>query len=346
MSITPQDPWSDFRLDTPEGHGLVRPRLCVDFRVEYPRPETVLAFYRHVLELLDDRLHFYGTGSGTYHKRNAKSAQLLETWCRAPTLWPKQVYHLSLEESQIGVSDAELLINYAARERTFTGREWFDKLIGGRRLPVYFSDLSVSLPVNHPLVVDNRVAEWVAQSPVLNDESLICATAGWAIDVALNPPSYTQGPIARERAGALLQRYPGLSCVTHMPIGTKLLKWDLSYAQAQGDCVPRPYVKRADWLTILSAAQVELLGGLQALREELAATPGVSISRHGHGYLIRAGERPQLGDLTLRQIPPEYLAVARAIRPICLPMGDFSPQLGKAFREYGFRVWYDALDKG
>lgn len=345
MPSTPQDPWSEFRLDTAEGQGLVRPRLHVEFFVEYPKPETVLGFYRHVLQQLDDRLHYFETGSGRYRKRNAKSQLLVETWCRVPTLWPKYVYHLSMQDAEIGIGDAELLINYAARERTFTGPVWFDKLLSGIRPPLYYSHLSVSLPVDHPLVVDNRVAEWVAQSPAMQDESLISVTAGWAIDVPLNPPLSIQGPAARERGGALLQRYPGLTCVSHMPIGTKLLKWDLAYAQAHGDAVPRPYVKRADWLTILTAAQVELLGGLDFLREQLGRTPGITISRQGHGYLIRAGDRPQLGDLAAGHVPAEYLAVSRAIRPLCLPMGDFRPELGNAFREHGFRAWYDALAK-
>lgn len=347
MPSNPPAPWSEFRLDTPEGRGLVRPRLHVQFFVEYPKPETVLGFYRHVLTQLNDRLHYFETGSGRYRKRSAKSELLVETWCRTPTLWPKQVYHLSMQDAEIGLGDTELLINYAARERTFTGPVWFDKLVSGSiKPPRYYSVFSASLPVNHPLVIDNRVAEWVAQSPVLLDESLISATAGWAIDVPLNPPLSTQGPAARQRASALLQRYPGLTCVSHMPIGINLLKWDLAYAQAHGDCVPRPYVKRADWLTILSAAQVESLGGLQTLREQLAQTPGITVSAHGQGYLIRAGDKPQLGDLAAGHVPAEYLAVSRAIRPLCLPMGDFSPQLSSAFDEYGFQTWYDALAKG
>ena len=338
--------WSEFRLDTPEGFGLVRPRFFAEFVVEYPTPATVLGFYQHVLNELDESLRFVDTGSGRWSKRSARTDKYLATWCQNPVFWPKKNYCLIMQDVDQGIGDTELTVYYAARERTPPDPVWFQKIVESDiRPPVYSSRLIVSFPVDHPLVTSLRVVDWVADASALHDASFISGAAGYAVDVPLNPPDPRQGPAARARGGALLQRHPGLTCVSHLPVGTELLKWDREYVLSKGAAIPRPYVKRANWITMLNVAQVEILGGLDALRAMLGVMPGISIERRGAAFIVRAGERPQLGDISLDNIPAEYRVATRAIKDFTLPMRDIRPELGQAFDEYGFQVWYDALAK-
>ena len=211
--------------------------------------------------------------------------------------------------------------------------------------PRYYSTFSVSFPVDHPLITSLDIDNWITRLAALNEPSFISGSAGYAIDVPLNPPHPNQGTTARARGGALLQKHPGLDSASHLAFGLGLLKWDRPYMRAKGAAIPRPYVKRANWITMLNGAQVELLGGLDVLRTKLEVLPGIAIEQVGAAFLIRAGERPQLGDISTGDVPAEYRAVAQAIKDVTLPMRDIQPELGQAFDDYGLQVWYDALAK-
>jgi hypothetical protein len=346
MNTESQDPWDEFRLDTEAGHGLVRPRFQVTFRVEYSRPETVLRFHDAVHELIGGRLGWYSTGSGRWTRRTARMATIVPTWCRDPKPWPPNVYTFIAQDADEGIGDVELKIYYAPRPLQPPPPELLPRLLQGMNLPRYYTTLSLSLPVHHDIVTSGAVIDWIRNAAPVEDPSFIGAVAGWAIDVPLNPPVSTQGPAARARAGALLQRHPGLTCYSHMALGLACLQWDLDYARAKGAATPRPYIPRADWITVLNADQVELLGGDAALRASLAASgPSIEIQPAGSGVLIRAGASPQVGDLSVGHVPLEYVAVAKAIAPVTIPISAFDPQFGQSFREHGLRVWFDALAK-
>jgi hypothetical protein len=346
MTTVSSDPWDEFRLDTEDGHGLIRPRFQMTFRVEYPRPETILQFHDAAQQLIGDRFGWYDTGSGKRTRRSARSDSMVATWCRDPKPWPPHVYTFIALDVKEGIGEAELEIQYAARPLRPPPAEWLPRLLQGMALPRYHSTLSLSLPVDHPLVTSGAVVDWIRDAAPVHDPSFIGAVAGWAIDVPQNPPGPSQGPVARARAGALLQRHPGLTCYSHMGLGLACLQWDVEYARAKGAATPRPYIPRADWITVLNGDQVALLGGEAALRASLAAgSPGIDIEPAGSGVLVRAGAAPQVGDLSVGHVPAEYAAVAKAIAPVTLPMSAFDPQFGPAFREHGLRTWFDALAK-
>ena len=130
MALASPVDWSEFRLDTPEGFGLVRPRFFAEFVVEYPTPEAVLDFYRCVLNELDTSLHFVDTGSGRWRRRTAKTDLYLPTWCANPVYWPKKNYCLVMQDVDVshGIGDCELLINYAAREHAGPNPAWLAKI--------------------------------------------------------------------------------------------------------------------------------------------------------------------------------------------------------------------------
>ena len=345
MNIESHDPWGEFRLDTEDGHGLIRPRFQVTFRVEYPRPETVLRFHDAVHQLIGDRLGWYSTGSGRWTRRTARTATIVPTWCRDPKPWPPNVYTFIAQDVNIGIGEVELKIYYAPRPSQ-PPSEWLPRLLQGMLLPRYHSELSLALPVDHDIVSSGAIVDWIRNAAPVEDASFIGAVAGWAIDVPHNPPEPEQGPVARARAGALLQRHPGLTCYSHMALGLACLQWDLDYARAKGVATPRPYIPRADWITVLNADQIGLLGGEASLRARLAAGgPSIEVEPVGAGLLIRAGVAPQVGDLSVGHVPTEYVAVSKAIAPVALPFGAFKPQLSDSFSDQGLRIWFDALAK-
>lgn len=346
MNTESTDPWDEFRLDTNDGHGLIRPRFQMTFRVEYPRPETVLQFYEAAQQLVGDDLGWYSTGAGRWSRRTARTSSIVPTWCRDPKPWPPNVYTFVAQDVNVGIGDTQLQIHYAPRALVPPRPELLPRLLEGMPLPRYHTTLSLAVPVDHALVSSGGVADWIRRAAPVEDPSFIGAVAGWAIDLPHNFPESAQGPVVRARAGALLQRHPGLSCHDHMALGLACLQWDLDYARAKGAATPRPYIPRADWITVLNSDQVALLGGEAALRASLAAGgPGIDIEPAGSGVLIRAGAAPQVGDLSVGHVPAEYAAVAKAIAPVTLPMSAFDPQFGPAFREQGLRTWFDALAK-
>lgn len=340
------DVWSEFRLDTPEGEGLVRPRFQVELNVEYPNAASILGFYEAVMEVLGSSLKFVDTGSGRWRKRTPKTDTYMPTWCAMPVLWPKNVYTLIMQEVGLGIGEAEIHIDYAAREIKPPNPEWLKKIVEANfNPPVYLSKLRVAFPVDHPLVTSLQVVDWIRALPALQDESFISGTAGYAIDVPTNPPLSTQGPAARARAGALLQAHPGLTCYSHMNLRLAFLQWDRDYAIAKGQAHPRPYVSRANWLTILNAAQVELLGGRELLQAQLAPTADVKMEQAGAALIVRAGPSPVLGNSNDLSSLSDYRAVAQAIKPVTVQKRFFHPMLSQQFDDFGLDIWFNALDK-
>jgi hypothetical protein len=346
MTIESHDPWDEFRLDTEDGHGLIRPRFQMTFRVEYPRPETVLRFHDAAQQLIGDRLGWYSTGSGKWTRRTARTGSIVPTWCRDPKPWQPHVYTFIAQDVNMGIGDVELKIHYAARPLRPPPPELLPRLLQGMALPRYHTELSLALPVDHDIVTSGAVVDWIRNAAPVVDPSFIGAVAGWAIDVPHNPPAPALGPVARARAGALLQKHPGLTCYSHMALGLACLQWDLEYARAKGAATPRPYIPRADWITVLNADQVGLLGGDAELRASLAdGGPSIEVESAGSGILIRAGAAPQVGDLSVGYVPADYIAVSKAVARVALPLGAFKPQLSQSFSDEGLRIWFDALSQ-
>jgi len=340
------DVWNEFRVDTPEGQGLVRPRFQVELNVEYPTAASVLGFYEAVVEVLGHSLRFVGTGSGRWRKRTSKTDTYMPTWCAMPVLWPRNVYTLIMQDVDQGVGDVEIRIDYAARDVKPPNPEWFKKIVEANfKPPVYLSKLSVAFPIDHPLVTSLKVGDWIRSLAALQDESFISGTAGYAIDLPLNPPLSTQGPAARARTGALLQAHPGLTCYSHLSFGLALLQWDREYVISKGQAHPRPYVTRANWLTILNGSQVELLGGRELLQDQLERLPDVKMEQAGAALLLQAGPAPVLGNSNDLASLSNYRAVAQAIKPVTLQKRFFHPMLSQQFDDFGLDTWFNALDK-
>ncbi len=70
----------------------------------------------------------------------------------------------------------------------------------------------------------------------------------------------------------------------------------------------------ARWLTMLSNALVDELGGLATLQGKLA--DGVELVARRHGVLLRAGHGPEIGNVNRQQTTPLVASVARAIEGV------------------------------
>ena len=116
------------------------------------------------------------------------------------------------------------------------------------------------------------------------------ATAGHYLDVAIAG----QRPEVIERALDLALEHPG----AELPGGT-LWRQTLDPGWIAG----------VNWLTGLSAATVDILGGASSLKRKLPA--GCTLHRIGDRVVIEAGKKPQLG--SAGKAPATYAGVARAL---------------------------------
>jgi hypothetical protein len=323
---------------------LIRPALRFELAIASAQGPEVLDFYQKSRAALGDRLQFVGTGSGTWKKITAKTDPMVETWCNSPVPYPKKTYFCAMQGADKGVTAASLHIDFVARPP----HEPTAALLAKWRDPEFhpnlrYSNLSVSFPPEQATDAPERFVEWLISLAALRGP-FISGTAGYGIDLTVNPPTSAAGMAASARAAALLLRYPGLDMASRwLSIGTSLLRRDLEYIDFMQAAVPRPYLKRVNWLTLLSAGQVAFLGGKQALRQQLPDHPSIRFIDLPYGLLIQAGPAPQLGDVTGNHYPIEYSAVARAIRKVRLP--EIHPSsLGDTFDDAGAASWLNAFD--
>jgi hypothetical protein len=92
-------------------------------------------------------------------------------------------------------------------------------------------------------------------------------------------------------------------------------------------------IKSVNWLTVLSDALVEELGGLGAMR--IALEPVCKVHEYPGGVVIQAGAYPQIGDTYRNDVPEAYRLVAHYTKSIRF----------ESYRSGLFRVPHN-LDKG
>lgn len=108
-----------------------------------------------------------------------------------------------------------------------------------------------------------------------------------------------------DSAWPYLERYPGLQLPYQLDFG------------AEGTGIPH-----IDWLTVLGAAPLEVLGGVSALRRRLEDAAGArgafapQLIAYDGGVIVRAGEAPQLRGAEDGAAPLEYQVVDAALREL------------------------------
>jgi len=85
-----------------------------------------------------------------------------------------------------------------------------------------------------------RFVDWLTALAAVRG-LFISGTVGYGIDLTINPPTSAAGRAARDRAVALLMRYPGLDMAKQrLSIGTRLLQRDPDYMDFMQAAAPRP----------------------------------------------------------------------------------------------------------
>lgn len=343
MSRDASNEWADLGLEV-DGVAVLRPSLRLEIAVPWAEGPEVLDFYRRSREALGNALTHFDTGSGNWKKINAKTDDAVQTWCTSPVPYPKKTYFCTLQGSDQGITSAALSIDFVMRPYEAPTQAMLAKWRDANFHPnLRHSFLSVSFPPDHPLAEPDRFVAWVGELSVLKRGRFISGSAGYFVDFPVNPPNAAAGAEAADRAGALLARHPGLDLANRWSGTSFLWQRDMDYLEAVGEAVAKPYLKRANWLNFLSEGQVALLGGVEKLRKTFAPLPSIRIEEWAHGILVRAGDAPQLGDITTQRIPAEYAAVAKAVAPVRLPSIDPS-SMGDWFRNEGAEQWLNALE--
>jgi hypothetical protein len=75
------------------------------------------------------------------------------------------------------------------------------------------------------------------------------------------------------------------------------------------------FIRGADWLTILSDAFLERIGGLDAVKKHMGELP---VLGYAGGAILQAGDMPQLGDNEQNLPMTEYRQVAAIVEPLRL----------------------------
>jgi hypothetical protein len=73
-------------------------------------------------------------------------------------------------------------------------------------------------------------------------------------------------------------------------------------------------IKSINWLTAVSHRLLERVGGAEAVAK--AAGPEIVVHPYSNGAVFQAGETPQIGDSQQGLIPPAYVALGKALKPL------------------------------
>jgi len=79
-------------------------------------------------------------------------------------------------------------------------------------------------------------------------------------------------------------------------------------------------LRGAYWLNFIGPAALEALGGEKKLRATLDASIG--IEQVGHGLMLQAGPKPEVGDVNRQENLPLLRSLAKTLEPVCLFTGN------------------------
>lgn len=100
-----------------------------------------------------------------------------------------------------------------------------------------------------------------------------------------------------------------------VPLARRFRGLDLDFAFLQTPKLEdQDAIKGINWLTVLSDAWAERVGGREALAEALGAE--CPIHEYDGGLVIQAGPHPQFGDVNRDEPMPHYERVAKVLKPI------------------------------
>ncbi|MCL4738695.1 MAG: DUF3396 domain-containing protein [Burkholderiaceae bacterium] len=276
-------------------------------------PDAVLRCQELFLQLGPrDKLRFYATENMRKHRPvNAKVFGMLELWLRAPQ--PKDdIVALELKDGD-DVRDApKYMFNVFSRE---TGA-------GGEP-----SSLANTLNLAFPPEFGTRRADEVFELTRRLAEIIPyqCGSAGFAFHCSRYSPE-----IGEAFAWQKSMRHPEVDIVR--PVQDR-------------HAVERNAVKTVGWLTLVSDALLDELGGASAVKSKLGN--GIDVVKAGGGRIFRIGPAPALCDRNRGESASGYRALHVALRPLIERAGKQSPwfKTGGEDRDEQTEAWFQRFEK-
>jgi hypothetical protein len=256
-------------------------------------PDQVLAVYeKFLVRCPPEALRYYATENMRRHKPVTKSVfRMLPTWL-APGAPPREYVHIEMK-------DGEQHQDAPAHKLDVYGLEPKSSLFGRGRANL----VSMAFP-----------AEWAQEEPeefrefvvgLAETFPFVSGHAGFAFEV-----SRYESEESQTFAWAKSMRHRGI---------------DIARPPLDAIAVGHDAVKGVGWLTLVSRALLEKLGGQAKIRRALPAD--VKTTEVSRGVVLQAGPAPELGDTNRKDLLPLYREVYRVVAPLVQIAASRSPSL-------------------
>jgi len=227
-----------------------------------------------------DKLHWYSTHTMSHYKpTTTRTFGMLTTWLK-PGGKPRDTFSLDLKSGD--------------RERS--NPEYRYKISGHERNTMYFKGKSNHIRALFPSAL-------LAQAP--NEFLQI------VIDLC------NQVPFLSGHAGFVFERSPYQEARSYQiayALGMRYVGVDIADIFNVPYAVERDGVKGVNWLTILSYPFLEELGGRPAI--DHLTSKNIDVIDTKYGVILKAGDKPQIGDVNRGKLPEEYRLVYNVIKPL------------------------------
>ncbi len=256
-------------------------------------PEAVLSCYEKFLELCPpENLKFYATENMKRHKEvTARAQNMLKTWLK-PGAPPRPYIMLELKD---GPS-----YNSAPKYRF---EVWGSEVGSPSYVSKHANLIHLAFPpewgVERTQDIFNLVVDLCRGFPLQSGH------AGFMFHCSQYRERESQN-----HAWAKSMRYRGIDIYAH-PNDKKAVGHD--------------GIKGVGWLTMLCQPFLEQLGGLQDIRKALPSE--VEIISVGSVSILKAGPKPEIGDMNRRDFLPLYKAVYKVVKPLIEKTFGRSPAL-------------------
>jgi hypothetical protein len=303
-----------------QGDIVVAP--CLSFYLVFElgaleRPERdVLEMYQWARDALGSALtHVDVDGNGKYRALNARNETMVPTWLSRPR--DEKVYWAQFWGAAKGVSAASLKVTLSwidvlgpelLRTERRKRRDW--KTPMGR-----VSCIQITFPLDHPLASGVALVSQVSRLSLVRKD-IVCGVGGLALNWLNGRQGTNLGGEIRDHRQSFVSRFPGFELDPEDFNLFCLVEWD----NARDDYAYR--IPRNGWLTLLGPRIVQELGGLSSIVRAVD-DPAVQVVDLSPSVAVVAGPEPDVGDRAASYLPPAYLAVGKALRPVRTPTWRF-----------------------
>lgn len=257
-------------------------KLCIDITVywlgsAFNHVAGILSFYNQVLEMIGDKLLHYETEEmAGAEKINAEILERLPNWLRVKNN-SKDIFTLTLESNSIANLPSDLAFDFWAVE-------YPEKPAGAIRL---------ILP--RAFIVETPQSLINLGKNLVKDLNFHSGHIGYSINWDHRGDYATS---ALKKMGVISRRFPGI---------------DLPNIACTLIALPDG-IKRVNWLTLVGKSIIQSL--IESTTLSQIENSECSVDELPHGYLIKAGSEPKVGDVNRQESLENYHRVGHLIASI------------------------------